>query len=396
MFSVQNVKLDKLQIEKSALLEKYIKLIKTHLDLDGNDMLPKAPRERLSFELHGTYASFANAIRRVLIEELTVKAMKIDDKDIISNDEFITGMNDVLSKNISMVPIYQDSLIDDSYDIYLYIANRTNEIIEVLVSDIKITKRKSRAKHVGGKAKSEEQNVEIVDAEESDNESNNEAEILEESKEIDSTDVDLVSKLFPEMDIVLARLRPGKFLKLKNITFQTGTAIQDAGAFTLLDNITYKPLDIKPFNQFTGEGTRSIEVDCSKFLITFETKGTIKSKQIIDLVAEYLIKNLLECREKLSGYSGDSSTYYTSQDFVVELANGLYTYLFKNQYITICSMITHRCYHIDETIPYAAASVERYDTRNGICKIKHPDATKMLIKAIDLCIDDIKILQKIK
>ncbi len=122
MFSVENLSIEKKSINKSDVLDKYVKLMKDQgVHQNGYSLLPKNEWYEVSFELHNSHAGFANGIRRVLVGELEVQSMVVEEKDILTDDEFIAGMNDVLVKNIGLIPIYQDhGLSVDEYDIYLY------------------------------------------------------------------------------------------------------------------------------------------------------------------------------------------------------------------------------------------------------------------------------------
>lgn len=384
--TVSNIKIVESKIKKSPELDAICKLMEKHGHKNPFDMLPKSTKHKVSFELSNTYVAFANAIRRTLIEDLPVYAMTIAEQDLQTDDEFISGMNDVFIKNLGLVPIHQSAELS-KYDIYLYVFNATNDIIDVKVSDIKVV---PKGRKVGGKSKHKAK----VEAGE---EINLDDEIEEESNEKpkESTKSKNVTELAPDDNILIARLRPGKYLKMKNIQIVRGTAVEDAGKFTALNNVYYKPLDIEPFDQFTGKGTHSYENDYSKFAIGFNTCGNITPQDVMENCCKVLSDQVNDIKTKLLSYAGaKAELYFSGQDFEVKQEKEVYTYRFINHYVSEIYMIAMCCYQLDENTPFVAPSVERNDSTIGIIKIKHADCNKLLIAACDKCLADLATLKK--
>ena len=189
------------------------------------------------------------------------------------------------------------------------------------------------------------------------------------------------------------RLRPGKYLKLRNMHFVVGNAYEDAGKFTLLNNIQYKPLDIEPYDQFTNTGTRVIEKNCSKFLIKFTTCGNITPKNVMNKLVDTIKKQLLDIKAKVELFSKTASLiYYNMDGCEVTILDNLYTYKFINHYYTPINMIAMQCYTLDENVLYCASAVERYDTQVGIIRIKHANPNDLILKSIDKCLTNLQIL----
>lgn len=360
MLAIKNVEIIENKIKKTPNLDKFVDLILKYeakkntinpieTEKDVYNLLPKNTWEVVKFELVNCSSSFANGIRRVLVEELDVNALHLDTADIQSDDEFINGMDDVLAKNITLLPIYQNFDNEEKYNISLSVVNLTNDIIDVKASSLVVLNKNSKE--------------------------------------------NLLFKLLPETNITIANLRPGKYLKLSNINITTGKGFQDAGSYTLLNNVKYTPLDITPYNQFTGKGTRSITHNCKNFSIEFTTKGTIKGIQVMRNVVKYLTFMFNDIKEKVSLYNDDKSkTLYTGTDCQVEVFNEITTYKFNNHYITICTMIAMKCYQLDENVAFCTSSVERYDTNTAILKIKHANANKLILDAINSLLTDLNIL----
>ena len=70
----------------------------------------------------------------------------------------------------------------------------------------------------------------------------------------------------------------------------------------------------------------------------------------------------------------------------------MYSYKFVKHYYTPINMIAQRCYLIDTNVLFCASAVERYDTQAGIIRLKHADPNKLLLKSIEGCMHDLKIV----
>ena len=408
---VENIKIEEIKVKHTPELDELVKLMDKHGYPNGYEMLPTSVKHRVSFELSGTYSAFANGIRRALVEEIETKSLLIDEKDILTDDEFISGMNDVLIKNLSLIPIMQDGNFDE-FDIYLYAYNNTNDIIDVKAKDLSIVKKlkkkgrgiklkdtvKGSAEDSKEDSKEDTTPAEIDDEIESATPAEIDDEILDEpeSKKSNVKPTGDISSLVPDTNIVIMRLRPGKYLKLRNIKFQHGVSLDHAGKFSLLNNVSYRPVDIDPYDQFTNTGTRTIEHDCKKFMISFETCGNITPASVIEKVINRITSDLNDIKNKITIYSKTPfSAYYSGQDCEVEFKNNVYNYKFPGHYVTPIYMIAMACYKLDENIPFCSATVERFDSRVGLIKIKHADPNKILIAAVDSCIADLKKLKSI-
>lgn len=343
-------KITKIIIKESDDLKELITLMKKNGADDPTSLLPNADRYRASITLDGTFSSFANAIRRILIEEIEVVALLVDEKNMTTDDKFIFSMNDVIIKNFSLIPIIQSGeLIDkfDDYSLSLHVVNNTSEIINVKASDIKITNKAGK-------------NIDI-------------------------------NKLIPDPNALIMYLRPGKFVKIHDIALQKGRAHQHAAKFTLLNNVAMAPLDMKPYNQFNNTGTRSIEYDPKKFKIMFETAGNIEPDEVMDKMYEKFSADLLDIKQKIELYKeAKEPKYFTGQDFEVSVENDIHVYKFIDHYITPTSVIAMKCYLLDENVPFATSTVDRFDSQVAYIKIKHASPSVILLKSIDECLKDMQ------
>jgi hypothetical protein len=425
---------------KSSKLDELVAMMKANGYSEGYELLPKKPGYDVDFELHNTYSGFANAIRRVIIEEIPVFCLNTDESKLRTDDEFISGTSDVLLKNINLTPIMQNVDIDDyqSKCIYLLKTNRTTEIIDIMAKDLIIgnrtaVKHKSMEKlqkdlgdpnlkksKKGGADDSDEVKSEYPGKESNSSNAENirksvrytmttddhsnvnrgsfritEA-ILSRSyaEEEENMSVIPIEKLIPNNNIILVRLRPGKTIYIEDIGFEVGVGINSLSKFSLVENIRYEPIDMTPYDIFTGTGTRSIEYDPKKFRLGFTILGHTNPKDVINKTVESLNENLTNMRDKILKYSTEDKKYYNVDGLEVTVAEEIYIYKFSKQYFTCVNMIAQRCFLLDENILFCTTGVERYDTRVGIIKLKHADCNKLLLKSIDACLADLKILNK--
>ena len=344
--SVVNIKINKQSIKETPELTKLIETINKNQDIDARNLLPKASWYHVEFQLNNTYVGFANGIRRMLVEELPVYCLTIDDADIETDDEFI--LNDMLTKNLNLLPIIQEiknandlDTIDD-IKAHLDIHNNTNEIIDVLSGDIKIS------------------GTSVIDK-----------------------------------NIILYRLRPGRFLKMKKIYVVRGFSKYNAAKFSLFNNIRYRPLDHKPFDIKNNTGERSIKVDPTSFFFSFTTCGNIEVETVFKLLHSQLITRLNRILESFKEYAKESGKkYYITANLTVSNEDDIYLYKIPNEYITLSTMIAQKCLLRNPQIAYVAANIERYDNEVAMIKIRDLNANKILIAATMECIDDVNYLYK--
>ena len=362
---IENIKIEVIKIERSDAFIAIIKLIEKHGTKNAIDLLPKSEKKKLTFTINNTNAAFANAIRRILIDQIITSCLNVDEQDVKTDDEFVAGMINVIIGNISLIPIYQNIEIDKAeYNISLSVFNNTNEHMSVKASDIISLKKK---KHNKG---------EYIKGEYTDNSERHSS-----------------LELFPDKNITLFNLRPGKYIKINNMYLEKGNAYNHAGKFTLLNNVTYKPLDIEPYNQFTESGTKSVEKNCTSFEISFTTAGNIELDIVINAVCDILLNDLRDIYNKLKLYiEANTPKYYKGDNCEIMINNNIYTINLAGHYLTELNIISMYCYQLDINTPFVTSTVERYDSNVGIIKLKHSDFG-ILLKAIEAAEKDIDIVR---
>lgn len=360
---VKNLSIIKKNInETKELKEIFDSMVKNGIENPMN-LLPTSPWYEMSFRLSNTYSGFANGIRRVLMEEIPTKCLDFNENNYETDDEFI--LIDKIQKDINLIPINQD--FDEKeinkYTINLYKYNKSNKIIDVKASDIDI----------------------IIDSK-----SNRNTIKLNYNKNNSIN----IKKLIPDPNIIISVLRPGKFISIKKFTLVEGLCKNDASKFSLLDDVTYKPIVENPFDSLKHKGTRSIQTNPTEFDIKISTASNISILSLTNKLCNVIINKLKNAKHNIEEYikSEEKSDYY-SDNFEVHIYDNIKKYKFHGEYITLSYMLAQRCYLLDKNILFCTPSVDRFDTEIAIIKLKHPDSDNLLISACDECVKDIEILR---
>jgi hypothetical protein len=354
---VKNIKIKKAGVDVAALKKTFEIMEKNGVKNPG-DMLPKNTWEEAAFELHNTNSSFANAVRRVLIEEIPVLALGFEQNKLFSDDEFI--LYDQVMKCINMIPINQD--LTQDYHVSLDVRNDTDEIITVRAADLLVHKR--------GKANDAKKSVD------------------------DNRGGNLISELIPDSCITICALRPNKRLVISDIDIVEGYGKDDAAKFALLTNVKFEILDaVEPFNQFTGKGVRSIEYDPKNFRISFCTSTNTTVKAVLAKLKTALVSKYERAQALLQEYIDSKQTNYSS-DFLEVLVgeNNMYEYKFFSEYIQLSYPLAHKCLSINPSISFCVPGIDRYDNRVAIVRCSDVNPNKILVEALKELIADSKKL----
>ena len=321
-------------------IEKFIKLGVSR------DLLPRGEWHTARFTLKKTYSEFANGLRRALIEELPTLCMDFNSAEMHTDDQFI--LSDVVQKCINLVPINQEMKSRD-INIKLHVVNETDDVMDIKASNISCDK-----------------------------------------------------SIIPIPNIIIAKLRPGKYLTIDKLSIVEGLCKTSASKFSLLTNVKYEILDHEPYDMYSQKGVRSIEYDPKEFKLEFTTAGNIKPATVIKLLSDTLTARLERMETLLKEYmetlNGQDSPNENKQDddyfslgLEVKMQEKVKHYRFVGEYITLAYMVGKRCFLLDDNIKYCAPTISRYDsTEIGIVKLWHPDSDKLLMTSIKECIADMK------
>jgi hypothetical protein len=350
--SIKNIEIkEKSFKELQPKLKNIINIMKEYGINEPEDLLPKSTKHYVKFEINNCYSSLANAIRRCLIAEIKVKCLDVDMSNINTNDEFI--ISDALIKNINLVPINQNYEVKE-LELELFIKNNTNQMLDVYLNDFKLYNDKKN-----------------------------------------KVETNLLN-LIPELNIPIIKLSPNKFLHIKNFKIIEGYNNEDAAKFTLLNNVSYKPIDGEIYDNFNKTGTKSINSNPKKFEISYITKANIDPKSVMILCCDSLILRLKKLLELIKNYTEKigSNNFYGDEILEVIRHNDYYIYKCNNEYLTLGNLLSQKIFLLDETILYTAATVERLDTEKMILKIKHTEPDKILFDAMNECISELELIKK--
>lgn len=418
-FQVANVKTSKYHIDQKAV-EKFANLIKKHnLHPDPMSLLPNFEQDEVRFTLSGTNSHFANFVRRTLVNEIDCLSLTCTHGSIKTDDLYLTNKTDKIIDDIGTAVCNQE-LTQEQYKkledgiLFILKANKTESPINVTVEDVYYMKKDEFKKHFSLSSKAYEELTGFV--ENGEKKGGADMEFLEKSKinpnnygsfkipehiKLMAYDEGQKSSLkldflFPIKNQIISRLTRGKTLFVMDIKLVKGRGFQNAGRFTLLDNVYYEPKDVKPFDMYSKPGPenkRSIEVSPSIFELGFRTRGNISIKRTMQLCCDSMLEALSKMKDEIEMYSkSENKDFYETPEFKVEFSDGIFKYYFKTLYLGAPMAVERECYEIDPTINFITAGNENYEKRVGIIKINHPDSVGLLLKAVGNCINYVKTL----
>jgi len=421
-FQVLDVKTSKFHFDRKAV-EKFANLIKKHnLHPDPMSLLPDFEQDEVHFTLSGTNSSFANFVRRTLINEIDCLSLTCTHGSIKTDDLYLTNKTDKIIDDIGTAVCNQE-LTQEQYKkldegiLFILKANKTESPINVTVEDIYYMKKDEFKKHFSLSSKAYEELTGFTESGEK--KGGADMEFLEKQKinpnnygsfkipeHIKLMAYDEAQKsslkldfLFPIKNQIISRLTRGKTLFVMDIKLVKGRGFQNAGRFTLLDNAYYEPKDVKPFDMYASPGPenkRSIEVSPSVFELGFRTRGNISVKKTMQLCCDSMSEAFAKMKDEIELYSkSENKDFYETPEFKVESSDGLLKYYFKSLYLGAPMAVERECYEIDSSIDFITAGNENYEKRVGIIKIKHPDSVGLLLKAVDNCLRYTKILNEV-
>lgn len=357
MVKILNVKVEnfnllkELKNQKNKDLQECLKYVKLQ---EAELLLPKKDKDIVSFEIKDTNSDFANAIRRCLIGEVEVVALDFDEyTDLDTSDAFI--LSDFIKKQINLLRIQQDHLLDNKFEYYsnlqisLTKINKTDRIIDVKSDDLTITK---------------------------------------DGKQI----ADFIGK-----NIVLTRLRPDSYIKIKNIKVIKGISRNDAAKFNSISNITYKIIDVDPIIETREglEGVSSMKSNPTHFYISYSTHRNISEpKKLVISCCDILIKRLEKIFDDLKNINNKSTQYFSSL-LELESNGGLKILQIKGEYYTIVNLISRYCFILTNgNIKFVTPALIHPDKEVGMIKIIHPEFCTLIQNSIKKIISELKDVKK--
>ncbi len=371
---IENIKTEAIGIDfNDEYLKELNSYITKHCGIKNpSELLPKVKFDKLTFTLSNCYVEFANAIRRILIEELPTRVISLDEKDIVTDDVFI--LSDLLIRNVSLIPVSQMIHVNNN------INDKYKKCSEDNFDDIIETERE-----IGEMDKKFVCELDVK---------NETTEIID----VKASDIEHKNDIIPNKNVIFARLYRNKHLKFKASYVSNYGYVN--GCHCMLSNVHYEIKDnVKPYDIITDLGNRSITYDPTDFLISFTTKSNVSLQRVIQLVYFEFMKKLLNCKKNILLYKETQSkeekelNYYYSDELEVHTNDKRTKFTFKGEYLTLSGVIAKRCYHLDPKVEFCTYTINRFDDNNGIVKIKHPNCTQLMLDSVQQCIDDVQIFK---
>ena len=300
-----------------------------------DEIVPKAPREVASFKLVGATPEMANAIRRVLIDELDVLCLTFDDADFLCTDPYI--LSDSMKKAIELIPIYQHLDRIKNPQISLKIDNLTEEPRLVFAKDISVTAPKTGA--AGENA------------------------------------------ISPSDHMIITRVQSGKKLEIRKFKLIRGKGLIDSGKFSAVANVAYRDitpgLEQKPVMSKPPSG-RTFEIE-------FTTHRNVPATTVLSQCLGSIEQRLAEVGRIFGEIPADFQVSFHSDDLSVELlVDDFVKIILKKENRTITDLLAKYIYLEDPQITFVASASDHYMINFGaFIRLKHGQWRAIFAAAIE-------------
>jgi hypothetical protein len=347
---------NELDNKKNKQMQKCLDILKTESEQfpigynDAIKLLPKRSKISVTFELGNSNVEFANAIRRCLIDEISIKSLDFDEFDDFKSDDLYI-LNDFIKKQLDLIPIMQDYDYGDM-EFQLYKKNDTDEIIDVTSGDIKVV---------------------VNDNDKVSNKHNN--------------------ATFSE-NIVLCKLRPGKFVRINNIKVTEGVAKDNAAKYNSISNIYYEIIDIDPIveTRLGQTGVSSMLTNPKHFKMGYSTHRNFDNpKLLIIQTCETLIDKLSDIITELKKIK-NRDRQYISDLLTLETTGDVKKISIIGEYWTVINVICKYAYIEAIDIKFIAPAIIHPEKEVGLINIIHPEFSSVLQNSIKKIIKDLEVV----
>ncbi len=355
---VKNVSVEDVYSVDSKLISKYTKLAMGKYP-DIEDWIPP-DRKAVSFDIDG-YVGFANGIRQIAVDEILTYAMDVDYQSIDTNDNSI--LVDLVCKNLNLIPIDQEIAADFKGKISLLVENKTTSIMTIYSRSITVYPTGSKS---GGSIASSTSTTSSTSIASSTS--------TAAGGSSSSTGVDV--KLITHRTIPICNLKPGRYLKISGIRIEQGYGKDDAGKFTLLNNVRYK------INVDEKKRAMSIAYDPNSFSLRLETAGNITVDTLIDRIYAAGVGKLDRLAELLTDYKNETEWHTEGLD--VAFIDGVYVFSIYQEHYMLVNLLAQKCYLLNPDIPYCTKN-KKMEKDAAVIYLKYDDPRRLLMDAIESC-----------
>ena len=237
-----NIKIDKVDYKLHKINYKNTKFEK--LFKDNNNLIPDFEHSTLTFNIYNTKSSFVNALRRCIIDEVSVKSLYFDLTDISTDDNFV--LSDLIQKRIETIKILQSINTDITFNLNVY--NNTTKIMSITTDLI--------------------QNVNTKD-----------------------------NTIYFNKNIKICDLKPNKFININNIHIKQEYGYNNS--IYSIGKASYKVINTNM------DKVQTLSTDASEFTFYIYSNGNIQTKDILFITIDTLKKRLENINNLITNYNND-------------------------------------------------------------------------------------------
>jgi DNA-directed RNA polymerase subunit L len=325
-----------INIEIKENLIKYQGTIFEELISNNKHLLPNINKKTISFTLLNSSCEFANAVRRVITEELDVKILHVDITNIHVDDKEI--LSDVIKDRIEYIPINQN--INDTYKFKLNNKNNTLNIQNIYTKDLLL---------LNGN--------------------------------------DDISKLF-NTNVKICDLNSNKYITINDITITKNKGYYNAKH--ALCTVKYKIIN-------TDFKIPTLNNDNTDFEFAITTNANIEPLNIIKNVVLNLEQRLDLIKINITNYNKINNptdlALIESTDLYIIKNYDIYSYYINEESHTIGGLISKYIYNLEISIELVNYCIEHPNKRQLIINIKHNEHKELILKAISNIKKDLHLFQ---
>lgn len=295
----------------------------------NKQFIPEFNHKSLEFKMINVPYALANGLRRVMTNEIDMKHMSIDFKEIKTNDEYL--FPDLIKDRIEMVPLLQTISNDVTFS--LNVENYNTDVVKNIYS-----------------------------------------------KDIISSD----GKIYFNSTYKICSIRSGKQINIKNIKVEEHNGYYHDGKFSAT-TVGYEV--ISNFSEPT------LERITDDFKLVVNTNGNIEPRKVIEKACDYMITkmnkfktNVINLNENIEDINIDNNVKLIFEENVVR-------YFIDRETYTLGELLRTYIYLEDPSIELVNTKVPHVTEKKIIVSIIHKNQYKIMVDAIDKIIYNFNLIK---
>jgi DNA-directed RNA polymerase subunit L len=326
---IKNIKTTEYLIDyKNSKFEKIIS--------ENVHLLPNLSKKSISFELINSNEAFANSIRRVFNDELSVKALHANIYDLKTDDKYI--LPDNIIERLNLISLEQS--IDNDTMFQIQITNNSNDIVRIYSNDI-VNKNKND------------------------------------------------KNIYFNKNILICTLKPNKHFYINNIHIKSNYGYND-NKYSI-GSYNYEIIN-------TDFSIASLNNTITDFKIELINNNNIKLDSLILQIYNTLYFRLKTIQSSINNYDINSNSTDINKlinDIFIIPNKDIFEIHINNEYHTIGNLITKYVFLLDNNIELINYNLEHPLRHKIIINIKHAQYKKVINDAIEYIIKDLDIFKNI-